>query len=204
MRDITYEDEKLFKDIMDAFDNGYRTILIKGFDDEDKLFILLSAVRELVNMRGLNDVILRTNSYSHTSDLISMALSEYRKNKDTKIELHKDSKNIILGTTYRLDKWTGADNIIPLLSDISVYFPIQEAFSNIKEVEFNKLTNALEHDKSKFRILMTTTDYVVEHYDSNKLNDYIDKTFILDSSKKYPNTYKIILNNLGLDKLPYE
>ena len=102
-----------------------------------------------------------------------------------------------------VDKWE-QNKLFSIHADISIYYPIQSVIAKGGERDLEKLKSAISNDHSKLIVLVTTNDVNEAYLDFSLLDGIVDKSFVLDSSKKHPETYSVILNNLHKDKIFYE
>ena len=84
------------------------------------------------------------------------------------------------------------------------HYPIESVIADGGGRDLEKLKLAISNDHSKLVVLVTTNDVAEGYLDFSLLDKIVDKSFVLDSSKKYPDTYSTILNNLEVDKIHYE
>lgn len=193
------EDVKLVKDIMEAYyDEKIRVILIKGFEDDDKLFdAIFAATRITQNPR----VKIRTSHLHDTKAAVQRVVDKYL--QQGKISF--DTKNPFLfnGKEIYVDKWDDNKDV-PVYGDVSIYYPVKTVIAAGGEENLDKFKTAISKDNSRLIILLTKHDVRQNYLDFSLLDDIVDKSFVLDSSKKYPDTYSTILNNLKVDKIHYE
>lgn len=197
MRHIAKNDKKLFKDLNEAYNSSdVNTVIIRGFDEDDKLLVALNAA---ISLSEETDPRLRVTALQNANDLVNRVLREYDRN-EVKLTATKPVK--ILGRNFDVKRWD--QDVFGFANhEVSIYFPIQSVLYDSEIKRFQKLEEALRHDKSKLKILITTNDYANGELNIDRLSDVIDKTLILDSSGKYPEVYSRILYNLGVDELNY-
>lgn len=197
MRHIAKNDKKLFKDLNEAYNSSdVNTVIIRGFDEDDKLLVALNAA---ISLSEETDPRLRVTALQNANDLVNRVLREYGRH-EVKLTATKPVK--ILGSNFDVKRWD-KDVFGFVNHEVSIYFPIQSVLYDSEIKRFQKLEEALRHDKSKLKILITTNDYANGELNIDWLSDVIDKTLILDSSEKYPEVYSSILYNLGVDELNY-
>lgn len=197
MRHIAKNDKKLFKDLNEAYNSSdVNTVIIRGFDEDDKLLVALNAA---ISLSEETNPRLRVTALQNANDLVNRVLREYGRN-EVKLTAKKPVK--ILGSNFDVKRWD--QDVFGFANhEVSIYFPIQSVLYDSEIKRFQKLEEALRHDKSKLKILITTNDYANGELNIDRLSDVIDKTLILDSSGKYPEVYSRILYNLGVDELNY-
>lgn len=197
MRRIAENDKKLFKELNDAYHSSdVNTVIIRGFDEDDKLIIALTAA---ISLAKETFPVLRVTALQVANDLVNRALREYDRH-EVKLTATKPVK--ILDRYFNVERWD--KGVVGFANhEVSIYFPIQSVLYDSEIKRFQKLEEALRHDKSKLKILITTNDYANGELNIDRLSDVIDKTLILDSSGKYPEVYSRILYNLGVDELNY-
>lgn len=193
------EDLKFVREIEKSYyDDDVHVVLVKGFCDDDKLFDILSLATQI------NDnpkILLRTGYFKYTKDLVQRAVGSYFPNLKISFDSKKPFK--FNGKYIYVDKWN-QNSYFPIREDFSIYYPIQSVIAQGGERDLEKLQSAISNDHSKLIILVTTNDVEEGYLDFSLLDDFVDKSFVLDSSRKHPETYSIILNNLNQDKIFYE
>lgn len=199
MRELTTEDKTFSRRLIDAYnDEHIKTVLVMGFEDDDKFMIsLVSALQIAENAK----VQLRVNTLGHTKDLIQKAVNLYLKNKKVVFSTKKPFD--IFGRKVLVDLWT-RNSSFSVHNDVSIYYPIESVISNGGSNDFKKFLEALSNDHSELRILVTTNDLTKGYLKLDLLSNVVDKIMVLDSSKKFPEQYSIILDNLNEDKIYYE
>lgn len=199
MTEFTTEDKAFSSRLIDAYnDEQIKTVLVMGFDDDDKFMIsLISALKTKKNAR----VQLRVNRLKHTKDLVQRAVDRYSRN--TKVVFNTKQPFNILGRKIPVDQWR-RNSSFPIYNDISIYYPVQTVIDGYDSNDFKKFSEALSNDHSKLKILVTTNDVTKGYLKLDLLNNMVDKIMVLDSSKKFPEQYSIILDNLNEDKIYYE
>lgn len=197
-RTIEKADKDLIKSIISAYlDENVSTILVNGFDNEDKIIDVFLAVSNLKSNGELKTGLIRTSTLGRTSEIINKSMSFYGKNSN--IQLKKDSEVKIEGVCYKADKYE-QNSWMRINGDVSIYCPVQGILSG-GDKSLQRFKESLENDKSKLKIIITTNDY---NLDTSPINDWVDSYILLDSRSKYPDIYQIILNNLKIEKLRYE
>lgn len=193
------EDINLAKEIKKAYDDdNVHVVLVKGFCDDDKLIDAMSVATQL------NDnpkIILRTAYFKYTQDLVQRAVNHYFKNK--KISFNSKKPFEFNKKYIQVDKWN-QNRDFPISKDISIYYPVQSVISEGGSSDLEKFKTAISNDHSQLIVLLTTNDVHENYLDFSLLDDIVDKSFVLDSSKKHPETYSTILKNLDVDKIFYE
>lgn len=193
------EDIKLAEEIHEAYnDDNVHVVLVKGFYDDDKIVDVIAAATEL------NDdpkIMLRTGHLKNAQDLLQRAFSHY--SKSIKVSFTSNKPFVVNRKNIHVDKWN-QNNYYPIHGDISIYYPIQSVIAEGGENDLKKLRTAISNDNSKLIVLVTTNDVKESYLDFSLLADIVDKSFVLDSSKKYPDLYSTVLNNLKVDKIHYE
>lgn len=193
------EDKKLFREIKQAYlDDGIHVILVKGFCDDDKIIDVLAAATQINDNPTIN---LRTRVLGHTKNLLQRAFSRYF--KEMKVTFTSSKPFVLAHKNIDVDKWE-QNQFFPISSDISIYYPIQSVIAQGGKRDLEKLKSAISNDHSKLIILVTTNDVEEGYLDFSLLDDFVDQSFVLDSSRKHPETYSIILNNLNKNKIFYE
>lgn len=198
MRHIADNDKKLFKELNEAYNSSdVNTVIIRGFDEDDKLIIALTAA---ISLAKETFPVLRVTALQVANDLVNRALREYDRH-EVKLTATKPVK--ILDRYFNVERWD--KGVVGFTNhEISIYFPIQSVIYDSEIKRFQKFEESLRYDKAKLKILITTNDYANGELHIDWLSDVIDNTLILDSSKKYPEVYSNILNNLGVDELNYQ
>ncbi|WPQ68418.1 hypothetical protein [Weissella paramesenteroides] len=199
MREFTKEDKAFLCRLIDAYnDEQIKTVLVMGFDDDDKFMIsLISALKAKKNAK----VQLRVNLLDHTKELVQRAFDQYSRN--TKVVFNTKKPFNIFGHKILVDQWR-RNSSFPIYNDISIYYPVQSVIDDGSSNDFKKFFEALSNDHSKLRILVTTNDVTKGYLKLDLLSGVVDKIMVLDSSKKFPEQYSIILNNLNEDRIYYE
>lgn len=199
IRKLTKEDQTFSNCLIEAYNNeDIKTVLVMGFEDDDKFMIsLMSALEAEKNAR----VQLRVNLLEHTKELVQRAVDQYLKN--TKVAFNTKNPLNIFGRKIPVDQW-GRNSSFPVYNDISIYYPVQTVIDGGNSNDFKKFSEALSNDHSKLRILVTTNDVTKGYLKLDLLSNVVDKIMVLDSSEKFPEQYNIILNNLNEDRIYYE
>lgn len=193
------EDKKLIREIEQSYqDDSIHVILVKGFCDDDKVIDVLVAATQINDNPTIK---LRTRLLSHTKDLLQRAFRKYF--EKIKVSFSTSKPFVLAHKNIDVDKWE-QNKLFSIHSDISIYYPIQTVIAQGGERDLKKLKSAISHDHSKLIILVTTNDVREGYLDFSLLDDVVDKSFVLDSSTKHPETYSVILNNLNKDKIFYE
>lgn len=193
------EDIKLAEEIREAYnDDNVHVVLVKGFYDDDKIVDVIAAATQINDNPKIK---LRTRTLMHTKDLLQRAFSRYF--KSIKVSFSSSSPFVFAHKNIDVDKWE-QNNYFPIRADISIYYPIQSVIADGGGRALEKLKTAISNDHSKLVVLVTTNDVTEGYLDFSLLDEIVDKSFVLDSSKKYPDTYSTILNNLEVDKIHYE
>ncbi|MGB2575074.1 hypothetical protein [Leuconostoc citreum] len=199
MKIFDEEDLKFMRNLEKSYyDDDVQVVLIKGFCDDDKLFDTIALATQI------NDepkILLRTGYFKYTQDLVQRAVSSYLPN--SKISFNSKKPFIFNKKYIYVDKWN-QNNYLPIREDFSIYYPIQSVVAQGGESDLEKLKSAISNDHSKLIILVTTNDVKEGYLDFSLLDGIVDKSFVLDSTKKHPETYSVILNNLNEDKIFYE
>ena len=198
IRTIEKADRDFVKSIVSAYlDDDVSTILINGFDDNDKIIDDFRAVSKLKSDGKLNKGLIRTWTLGRASEIINRSLSFYGINSN--ILLKQNSEIEIAGVSYKSDKYI-QNSWMKINEDVSIYCPVQGILSD-GDKSLQSFRQSLENDKSKLKIIVTTSDYDL---DTSPIDDLVDSYILLDSSSKYPDTYQIILKNMEIEKLKYE
>lgn len=199
MREFTTEDKAFLSRLIDAYnDEQIKTVLVMGFNDDDKFMIsLISALKAKENAK----VQLRVNLLDHTKELVQRAFDQYSRN--TKVVFNTKKPFNIFGRKIPVDQWR-RNSSFPIYNDISIYYPVESVIYDGSSNDFKKFFEALSNDHSKLRILVTTNDVKKGYLKLDLLSGVVDKIMVLDSSKKFPEQYSIILNNLNEDRIYYE
>ena len=198
IRTIEKADRDFVKSIVSAYlDDDVSTILINGFDDNDKIIDVFIAVSKLKSDGKLNKGLIRTWTLGRASEIINRSLSFYGINSN--ILLKQNSEIEIAGVSYKSDKYI-QNSWMKINEDVSIYCPVQGILSD-GDKSLQSFRQSLENDKSKLKIIVTTSDYDL---DTSPIDDLVDSYILLDSSSKYPDTYQIILKNMEIEKLKYE
>ncbi len=180
-----------FEDELTAFFNSDdRIALIRGFMDDDKLIGVLFGLQ---NNKLLKHGVIKVNSLQHFKELYLRAL-----NRKLKIKLNENFNigNLIVKVLL----YSRNDTYSPYDSDFEIFYPVESALYSEKDTK--RLKSHIKDSRAKKIIIVTTNDY------SNKtdtLMDLVDKQLVLDSSTKYPDKYRILINNLKENgqMLPY-
>lgn len=198
IRTIEKVDRDFVKSIISAYlDDDVSTILINGFDDNDKIIDVFIAVSKLKSDGKLNKGLIRTWTLGRASEIINRSFSFYGINSN--ILLKQNSEIEIAGVSYKSDKYI-QNSWMKINEDVSIYCPVQGILSD-GDKSLRSFRQSLENDKSKLKIIVTTSDYDL---DTSPIDDLVDSYILLDSSAKYPDTYQIILKNMEIEKLKYE
>lgn len=201
-RKTSETDKLLIMELMNEFKNSSEaTVLIDGFDDDDKIYNSLVAAYKLFQINNNLAVGLRVDTLKKANHGINQAFNKYGAND--KVVLKQDVPLKIGELQIEVNKFDTA-YVLPVSYDISIYYPINSVIDGINDKQLTRFRDVLEHDKSRLKIIVTVTDYIEDELKINKINDLIDKHLLLDSSQKYPDTYHRILDNLNVDKLYYE
>lgn len=193
------EDLKFVRELEKSYyDDDVHVVLVKGFCDDDKLFDTISIATQI------NDdpkILLRTGYFKYTQDLVQRAVRSYFPN--LKISFNSKKPFIFNKKSIYVDKWN-QNNYLPIREDFSIYYPIQSVISQDGEKDLERLKAAISKDNSKLIVLVTTNDVAEGYLDFSLLDGIVDKSLVLDSSKKHQETYSLVLNNLNKDKIFYE
>lgn len=202
LRKTSEADKMLIAELINEYKNSSdTTVLIDGFDDDDKIYNSLIAAHKLFKLdRGIS-VGLRVDTLKKANPGINKAFKRYGINDN--ILLKQDTPFRIGNFNIKVDKF-GVGYWSPANFDISIYYPINSVIDGINDNQLVKFRDVLIHDKSKLKIIVTVSDFVEGELKINKIDDLIDKHLFLDSSQKYPETYRRILDDLKVTKLYYE
>lgn len=198
LRDILDSDKQFIKELASTYsDGGVSTVLINGFDNEDKIIDTFLAASKMNSKFDFKSAIIRTWTLSRASEIINGAFSMY--GISSNILLTQNGSVEIADVRYKSDKYI-QNSWMPINEDLSIYFPVEGVLSS-GDKDLNKFRESLQNDHSKLKIIITTNDYNV---DTSVLDDLVDRYILLDSSSKYPNVYNTILDRKNIQKLPYE
>lgn len=193
------EDLKFVRELEKSYyDDDVHVVLVKGFCDDDKLFDTISIATQI------NDdpkILLRTGYFKYTQDLVQRAVRSYFPN--LKISFNSKKPFIFNKKSIYVDKWNQNNHLL-IREDFSIYYPIQSVISQGGEKDLERLKAAISKDNSKLIVLVTTNDVAEGYLDFSLLDGIVDKSLVLDSSKKHQETYSLVLNNLNKDKIFYE
>ena len=202
LRKTSETDKLLIADLINEYKNSSgTTVLIDGFDDDDKIYNTLVAAFKLFQMNNNLTVGLRVDTLKKANHGINQTFNKY--GASDKVILKQGVPFEIGELQIEVDKFdTGY--VMPASYDISIYYPINSVIDGINDKQLTRFKDVLEHDKSRLKIIVTVTDYIEGELKINEINDLIDNHLFLDSSQKYPDTYQRILDNLKINKLYYE
>lgn len=180
-----------FKELL--LDENTHNILVRGYFNEDKLFLTFACLSDL---KKLNEgtIVIGNTTVPHERELLQRGIGK----NIPKLNL-SDTFNIN-GLTVNFTQWKrNRDFPFGFDKDFVVFHPVESALVG---KDFPKFCSTLKNSKAKKNILITTNDF----YDtSEKLYPYVDETLILDTTDindENRQAYKTIQSNLEADNKP--
>lgn len=191
------EARPFFEAVLDFLESDKRTLLVRGLFNQDKLTVILQAMREAPNIK--NGVFV-TGYISEVPRLFNDSLISRDKFKNPRLKTNYKIAN----TTIHFEKQEqSVEYNFAFNTDLAVFYPVESALFDEKRT--NKVISKLEHSKATKNILITTNDYSNR---AEKLYPFVDEVLILDTSsidKKHTEKAKIIESNLKTEgrEMPY-
>lgn len=164
-------------------DDTKRILLVRGYDNEAKLKIVLSCLN-----KEFEKGIIRTSSMSDISNFINRAFNKrllpYTIKSTANYNLGRMIVNINSYVTSTRSNPSGNN------SSFTLFFPVQLVLDDSKR--YNKFLTELENTKSRKVILITTNEWSIKEWD---IENNVDEVFFYSVEKDNPQLMINLRNN---------
>ncbi|MBP1907652.1 hypothetical protein J2Z32_004332 [Paenibacillus turicensis] len=170
-------------------DSNSKTLLMKGYDNDAKLRVVLSCLN-----KHFDKGIIRTSSMSNIPDLINGTFNKRllpNTIKSTAVyRIGKITVNISSYTTNTSKNPLGNHNTF------TIFFPVQTVLDDSKR--YKKFLTELKNTNSKKVILITTNEWGIENWD---IENQVDQVFFYSVEEDNPQLMNNLRSNGAIPRL---
>ncbi|MCM3711068.1 MULTISPECIES: hypothetical protein [Sporosarcina] len=180
MKDEQFAIEVILKFLRDE---NRRTLLVKGYDNDAKLRVVLSCLNKVFD-KG----IIRTSSMGDISDFINVAFNKkllpYKVKSTTNYKIGRMTINFSGYANHTKSNPRGNEGTFTL------YYPIQTVLDD--RGRYAKLLNELDETDSGKIILVTTNEWSIKEWD---IESHMDEVFFYSVENDNPEIMKNLRRN---------
>lgn len=169
-------------------DDTRRTLLVRGYDNEAKLRVVLSCLN-----KEFDKGIIRTSSMSDISNFVNRAFDQRILPDSIKSTTIKSTTNYSLGRMIvNINSYVTSTRSNPSGNNESftLFFPVQLVLDDTKR--YNKFLTELENTKSRKVLLLTTSEWSIKEWD---IGNHVDEVFFYSVEKDNPQLMTNLRNN---------